>query len=207
MSMRTWVSSAFAAVAMAFAAPSFAARDFTPQAGTWVASSELGGNPGRGLAIDVQGNTFFMQVFGYEKNGEATFYTATAQMEGNHVTAPLIRYKGGHSFGSAARDAMEDQAVGDVMVSFRNGLKGVLQFPDEQAVAIERFLVLSTEPGVTNPRMQLGIRTVQLLVQDAQGAIAYDWRAEVTRTEANSVKLMLKQLAYPESAAIFYSDF
>jgi hypothetical protein len=104
-----------------------------------VVSSELGGNPGRGLAIDVQGNTFFMQVFGYEKNGDATFYAATGQMKGNHVTAPLIGYKGGRSFGSAARDAMEDQPVGDVMVSFRNGLKGVLQFPGEQAVAIERF--------------------------------------------------------------------
>jgi hypothetical protein len=52
---------------------SWAARDFTPQSGTWVVSSELDGKPGRGLAIDVQANTFFMQVFGYEKNGDATF--------------------------------------------------------------------------------------------------------------------------------------
>ena len=65
------------------ALPSYAARDFTPQLGTWIVSSELDGKPGRGLAIDVQGNTFFMQVFGYEKTGDATFYTATGQMDGN----------------------------------------------------------------------------------------------------------------------------
>ena len=41
-------------------AASWAARHFTPQAGTWVISEELNGKPGRGLAIDVQGNTFFM---------------------------------------------------------------------------------------------------------------------------------------------------
>ena len=103
-------------------APAWAARDFTPQAGTWVIDAELDGKPGRGLAIDVQGNTFFMQVFGYEKNGDATFYTATGQLDGNTVTAPLVRYTGGRSFGSEARDAVEDSSTGNVTVSFREGL-------------------------------------------------------------------------------------
>ncbi|WP_395027449.1 hypothetical protein [Comamonas odontotermitis] len=124
---------------------SWAARDFTPQAGTWVISDELDGKPGRGLAIDVQGNTFFMQVFGYEKNGDATFYTATGQMEGNNITVPLKRYQGGRSFGGGAQDAVEDGSPGSVTVSFDNGLQGTVQFPGEAKVAIERFQMKSAE--------------------------------------------------------------
>lgn len=124
---------------------SWAARDFTPQAGTWIINEELNGEPGRGLAIDVQGNTFFMQVFGYEKNGNATFYTATGQMDGNSVTAPLMRYQGGRSFGSEALDAIEDGSPGNVTVSFDNGLHGAIQFPGESQMAIKRFEVRSSD--------------------------------------------------------------
>lgn len=123
----------------------WAARDFTPQAGTWVISEELDGKPGRGLAIDVQGNTFFMQVFGYEKNGDATFYTATGQMDGNAVTAPLMQYQGGRSFGSDARDAVELGSPGNVTVSFANGLQGTVQFPGEPQRAIQRFEMRSED--------------------------------------------------------------
>ena len=89
--LKRWIGSALASAALLVSAGAHAARDFTPQAGTWVISEELDGKPGRGLAIDVQGNTFFMQVFGYEKNGDATFYTATGTMDGDSVTAPLMR--------------------------------------------------------------------------------------------------------------------
>ena len=132
-------------LAGALAGNSWAARDFTPQAGTWVISEELDGKPGRGLAIDVQGNTFFMQVFGYEKNGDATFYTATGQMEGTTVTAPLMQYQGGRSFGGAAQDAVQAGSPGNVTVSFTNGLQGTVQLPGEPARAIERFQMMSAD--------------------------------------------------------------
>lgn len=163
--------------------PSWAARSYTPQAGTWVISDEVDGKPGRGLAIDVQGNTFFMQVFGYEKNGDATFYTATGQMEGNSVTAPLMRYKNGRSLGGPKQDAVEDQSVGQVMVSFRNGLKGTLQFPGESAVAIERFMVTSGALSVTNPLAQQGGRSLRLFTLDAQGQPDYTTQAQLWRTD------------------------
>ncbi|MEJ5127490.1 hypothetical protein WH367_15705 [Comamonas sp. MYb21] len=123
----------------------WAARSFTPQAGTWVISEELDGKPGRGLAIDVQGNAFFMQVFGYEKNGDATFYMATGQLDGDSITVPLMQYQGGRSFGSDARDAQELGSPGDVTVSFANGLQGTVQFPGEPARAIQRFEMRSED--------------------------------------------------------------
>ena len=180
-----------AALGLATSLTAHAARDFTPQAGTWIVSSELDGKPGRGLAIDVQGNTFFMQVFGYEKNGDATFYTATGQMDGNGVTAPLMRYQGGRSFGGGARDAVEDKSLGDVTVSFSNGLKGTVQFPGEPAVAIERFLVKSDVPSVTNPLAQLGGRDMLFFVQDDRGEVVYRWRVGLFLTESNVLKLAL----------------
>ena len=139
------IASAAIGCALFGAAPAYAARDFTPQAGTWIVSQELNGKPGRGLAIDVQGNTFFMQVFAYEKNGDATFYAVTGQMDGNSVTAPLMRYQGGRSFGSAARDAVEDQSQGNVTVKFANGLQGTVQFPGEPEVAIQRYQVMGAD--------------------------------------------------------------
>lgn len=123
----------------------WAARSFTPQAGTWAITEELDGKPGRGLAIDVQGNTFFMQVFGYEQNGDATFYMATGQLDGDSITVPLMQYQGGRSFGSDARDAQELGSPGNVTVSFSNGLQGTVQFPGEPARAIQRFEMRSED--------------------------------------------------------------
>ena len=135
----------------------WAARSFTPQAGTWMVSEEIDGKPGRGLAIDVQGNTFFMQVFAYEKNGDATFYTATALMDGTTVTAPLMRYKAGRSFGGSAQDAVEDGSPGMVTVSFSNGILGSVRFPGEEEKRIERFLVNDPDfdDAVMTPRPNL----------------------------------------------------
>lgn len=95
---------------MASALPTaWAARDLTPRRRapgssikSWMA------NPLGVWRYMRRATPFFMQVFGYEKNGDATFYTATGQMDGNTVTAPLMRYRGGRSFGGEARDAVED---------------------------------------------------------------------------------------------------
>ncbi len=142
-SVRAVISASVLACTLASVA--WAGRDFTPQAGTWIVSEELNGKPGRGLAIDVQGNTFFMQVFAYEKNGDATFYAVTGQMNGNSVTAPLMRYRGGRSFGSDARDGVEDKSLGNVTVKFTNGLQGTVQFPGEPERAIERFQMMGAD--------------------------------------------------------------
>lgn len=121
-------------------APAWAARDFTPQAGTWVIDAELDGKPGRGLAIDVQGNTVVLQVYGYEANGAATFYMASGQMEGDSAVLPLQKFKGGTALGGAAQDAELAQNVGNVRLQFANGVQGSIQLPGEPAYAMRRFI-------------------------------------------------------------------
>ena len=131
---------ALAAGVLAAGAAQAEQRSFTPQAGTWVVSGEVDGKPGRGLAIDVQDDTFYMQVYNYQANGDATFHTALGQLQGNTVTAPLMHYQGGRYFGSPALVAYEAGNAGNVTITFDSGLTGTVQFPGEEAVKIERFL-------------------------------------------------------------------
>lgn len=172
--------------------PSWAARSFTPQAGTWVISDEVDGKPGRGFAIDVQGNTFFMQVFGYEKNGDATFYAASGQMEGDTVTAPLLRYQGGRSFGSEPRDAQEDKSIGDVTLSFRNGLQGTIQLPGEPAKDIERFIFTSPDAAYyQTEQWKNATRSSRWLALNAQGEVVNAWFASLKSSATEPTRLQL----------------
>ena len=122
---------ALAAGVLAAGAAQAEQRSFTPQAGTWVVSGEVDGKPGRGLAIDVQDDTFYMQVYNYQANGDATFHTALGQLQGNTVTAPLMHYQGGRYFGSPALVAYEAGNAGNVTITFDSGLTGTVQFPGE----------------------------------------------------------------------------
>ncbi len=129
-------------VALGCALPAMAAREFTPQAGLWMIPSENNGQPGRGFSLDVQGNTAFLQVFSYEKSGAATFHTAVGKLDdAASMTVPLLRFKGGRSFGGPAQDAVEDGSAGNVTVKFTDGLNGSIQFPGESEQPIGRFLV------------------------------------------------------------------
>lgn len=171
---------------------SWAARDFTPQAGTWVISEEVDGNPGRGLAIDVQGNTFIMQVYGYEQNGDATFYTAVGHMQGDTVTAPLVRYTGGRSFGSEARDGMEDKDLGDVTLHFRNGLQGTIALPGEPERGIERFIFAGRDdPHYQTESWQGVTRLARWLGLNEQGQVVNAWRAMLQWSATDPMQLSL----------------
>ncbi|MCD2164168.1 hypothetical protein [Comamonas koreensis] len=181
-------------------APSWAARDFTPQAGTWVISDEVDGKPGRGFAIDVQGNTFYMQVFGYEKNGDATFYAAMGQMEGDTVTAPLIRYQGGRSFGSEPRDAQEDKSIGDVKLSFRNGLQGTIQLPGESAKDIERFIFTAPDAAYyQTEQWKNATRSSRWLGLNAQGEVVNAWYASLQSSSTEPLRLHLYRESHAET--------
>lgn len=116
-----------------------AAHAFAPQAGTWVVSSELDGKPGRGLAIDVQNDTFVMQMYAYENSGQPTFYLATGKISNDQVAAPLIRYTGGRFLGSGALSGKEAGSAGTVTFRFTSGATGFVTLPGEPEKAISRF--------------------------------------------------------------------
>lgn len=115
------------------------AQAFAPQAGTWVVNSELDGKPGRGLAIDVQNDTFVMQMYAYESSGQPTFYLATGKIANDQVSASLIRYTGGRYLGSGPLSGQEAGNAGTVKFRFTSGTTGFVALPGEPEKAISRF--------------------------------------------------------------------
>ncbi len=141
------IRSSLAAAALACSLAAHADTGFTPQSGTWIVSGELDGKPGRGMAIDVQDGIMVMQVYNYREGGSATFHLATGAVVDNAVTAPLLRYRGGRSFGSPARSGVEDGNAGDVQIRFTSGATGTVQFPGEAPVAMQRYRFDGVAPG------------------------------------------------------------
>lgn len=115
------------------------AAAFTPQAGTWIISGEINGDPGRGFAMDVQGDTLVVQVFAYERNGHPTFYTASGAVKNNVFTGKLGRYSGGRYLGGPLQPGREDSTPGNVTIRFTSGIAGFIKLPGESEVAIQRF--------------------------------------------------------------------
>lgn len=182
LNWQSWVS---AAVLCGLTAPALAAREFTPQAGLWMISSERNGEPGRGFSLDVQGNTVFMQVFNYEKSGAATFHTAVGKLDDSaSMTVPLLRFKGGRYFGGPAQVGVEDGTVGNVSLRFIDGLNGTVQFPGEPIQPIARFLVPEKQPfwwttfSADPPSGSEGFRSMQWVATSKNG-IRYRWNAKL----------------------------
>ncbi len=202
MKVRRALQALCIAASLLGAVPSQAARSFTPQPGTWVVTSELNGKPGRGLAIDVQGNAFLMQVFAYEASGAATFYTAMGTFDGNAVTAPLIRYVGGRSFGSEPRSAELRESLGNVVLRFTDGLRGVVQFPGEPELAIQRFAAMSPEFEASYVRPATVLpRSFRMVALAGDGQPAMAWEAQLVSVAGGQRQLLLKRTAAEVSAS------
>lgn len=120
-----------------FAASTWA---ISPQTGTWVITDELNGEPGRGIALDIQGNTLVMQVYAYKADGTSAFYLSAGQLsEDNRYEASLNEYQGGRFFGSQPLSGREVGSVGNVKLRFVNGITGYIQFPGEPERAFHRY--------------------------------------------------------------------
>jgi hypothetical protein len=115
------------------------AHAYMPQSGTWVVTSELNGKPGRGLAIDVQGQTLVMQMYAYDASGNATFYLTSGAYKNNQYSGTLNKYRGGRYLGSNERIGQENGNDGEVSMRFESGTKGYIKFPGEAEKEISRF--------------------------------------------------------------------
>lgn len=152
----------FAGSFLLAAAGAQAAGNFTVQNGTWIVTSENNGEPGRGMAIDVQDGTLVMQVYNYEITGQPTFHLSFGAMDGNHYSGTLTRYRDGRYYGSGPRDGVEDGQAGSVQIDFDSASTGTIQFPGEQPVAIERFNFDMIPPGTLS---RLGVGEHWLLAE------------------------------------------
>lgn len=116
-----------------------AASAFAPQAGTWVIDSENNGQPGRGFGLDVQDSTLVMQMYGYEQNGNPTFYLSAGSYTNDQYSGPLNQYRGGRYLGSGDRNGTSTGNAGTVNMRFTSGTTGFITFPGEPEKAISRY--------------------------------------------------------------------
>ena len=117
-----------------------------PASGTWIVTGEKNGQPGRGMAIDVQTGTLVMQVYNYQADGNATFHLGVGAFASGQASAPLKSYQGGRYFGSGPLSGTEASTAGEVFLDFRSPTRGHIRFPGEGAVAIERFQFAPVAP-------------------------------------------------------------
>ncbi|QNP47123.1 hypothetical protein [Diaphorobacter aerolatus] len=117
----------------------WAASSFAVVPGNWVVTSEVNGQAGRGMGIEVREGVLVMTVYNYKASGDATFHLTAGNMSGNDFTGQLFSYRGGRSLGGPARSAALEGSAGEVRIRFTSATTGVIQFPNEGAVPISHF--------------------------------------------------------------------
>lgn len=112
-----------------------------PQSGLWGVSTEIDGDPGRGMQIDHQdGNVLIISYFGYRADGTATFLQAAGKIEPDDtMTADLIEYKNGMQIGGAFRKGEVQSVLGKMKLRFDSSSSGYVTFPGEQEIKISRY--------------------------------------------------------------------
>ena len=111
-----------------------------PQTGLWFIVPEATGNPGRGLTIDVQGDTLILTVYGYTQEGRATFYQASGPYTDGQFSADLGMYGGGTALGGERVPAQYIGSASTVSLSFSSEAEGMVTLPGEEAKPIARLV-------------------------------------------------------------------
>lgn len=110
--------------------------DFRPEAGWWWNPAE----PGRGFAIEKQGNNLMIAGFLYDANGAATWYTAAGPMTNSSTfTHTLDTFANGQCMNCAYKAPSQGASVGEIELNFTSTTSGTLKWPGGQ-IPIQRFI-------------------------------------------------------------------
>ena len=104
---------------------------FMPAPGIWGVDSENNGLPGRGFQIEAENEIIVFTYFGYRPDGTSVFYYAAGPITNNTFTASLLDLHSGTTFGGPYKTASLNPPVGNVTITFTNGLHGTITFPGE----------------------------------------------------------------------------
>lgn len=101
---------------------------------------------GRGYAIEVQNDRFFMAVFHYNLDGSPTWNLVQGDIATGSAVEPLQMTSGGQSLTSAYRGGVRD-LLGPFTLSFRSPCAGQLQLFGAPPITVRRFVIDgSTQP-------------------------------------------------------------
>jgi serine protease len=111
---------------------------FTPEAGWWWNNSE----PGRGFAIEVQGDNLFVAGFMYDDAGQPTWYVSTGKMTSpSSYSGKWASYANGQALGLAYKTPIvSNPNVGAMSFNFSDSRNAVMVLPNGRSVAVGRYL-------------------------------------------------------------------
>lgn len=124
-----------------------------PEPGLWGISSELNGKPGRGMVMDLQASTLFMQMYAYEPDGSPTFRVGMGEFKNGTSTLAMQKVRGGRYFGSGALSGALAGSDGNAQVRFTSTTTGQIRLPGEDWVDMQKLMVGAVSP---NPASLLG---------------------------------------------------
>lgn len=109
-----------------------------PESGWWWNETE----PGRGYAIEFQGNAIFVCGFMYDTSGNPIWYTTSGTMSApNRFEGTWMQFANGQAMGAPYRaPALINANVGSALLEFDDARHGTLTLPDGRRVALIRFV-------------------------------------------------------------------
>jgi hypothetical protein len=115
-----------------------AAQAGAPESGWWWNASE----PGRGYAIEFQGNAIFVCGFMYDGAGNPVWYLINGTMATpTHFEGNWMQFANGQSMGAPYRAPQLINAnVGSAKLDFSDARNGTLTLPDGRTIALTRFV-------------------------------------------------------------------
>jgi hypothetical protein len=111
-----------------------------PLNGLWAIDQEIDGKPGRGLHIDVQGQTLVAAFYGYRTDGAAQWHLAAGPFANAGFAGSLDQFSGGTALGASWRPAHWTASAGTMTLKFTDSAHGQITLPGETAKKISRLL-------------------------------------------------------------------
>lgn len=164
---------------------SFTQSGFTPEAGWWWNAAE----PGRGFAIEVQGNNFFVAGFMYDNAGKPTWYVAQGNMTGTKTfLGNWVSYANGQAMGGTYKTpSIVNSNVGSLRLEFSDPRHATMTLPDGRTIEIGRFL----DYGVTPP-----IATTLPSNRTQVNSLFGNWNFNAVNAERGKLLVTLTDLLY-----------
>jgi hypothetical protein len=108
---------------------------FVPERGWWWNAAE----GGRGFALEVQGNNFFIAGFMYDKNGLPVWYVSTGKMsDTNTYFGNWVKYSGGQSMLGSYKSPSSNVTIEPVAIYFSDPQNAKLYLQSGQ-ISLTRF--------------------------------------------------------------------
>jgi len=136
-------------------------QGFAPEAGWWWSAAE----PGRGFALEVQGNHIFVGGFMYGDDGKPMWYVSGGAMSSaSEYSGNWLAYANGQAMGMPYQaPQVVNPNVGTVKLSFMDPRNARLSLPDGRQIEVTRYLGYGTNtplsqdpPGLTMLNRVLG---------------------------------------------------